>query len=205
MTLRRFRDRALAFAIPLALIAAAASSAFAQQRPLDHEDVLHWSRIASPSRSPDGAGLAYVRGAMEGDPVLRFEDVARRRRGAGPWHAVRGARPVFTSDSRFVVYEIPPVEAAVDSLKREGKKLDELPPDSLGFAEMEAVFAEGPPPRTVAAVENFKVASEGSWVAYVPVEEEEDEEASGAEVEAAVDPAAEPEPQPEPEPAPVRA
>jgi len=202
MTLRRFRDRALAFAIPLALIAAAASSAFAQQRPLDHEDVLHWNRIASPSLSPDGAWLAYVLTAMEGDPVLRFEYVARQPREAGPWHAVRGARPVFTSDSRFVVYEIPPVEAAVDSLKREGKKLDELPPDSLGFAEMEAVFAEGPPPRTVAAVENFKVASEGSWVAYVPVEEEEEEEAEGAEVEAAVEPAAEPEPEPEPEPAP---
>ena len=194
MTPRRFRT--LAFALPPALIAAVASSAFAQKRPLDHDDVLHWNRIASPSLSPDGSWLVYVLTAMEGDPVLRFESAGHA---PGPWHAVRGTRPVFTSDSRFLVYRVPPVEAVVDSLKREGKKGDDLPPDSLAFAEMEAVFAEGPPPRTIAAVENFKVADEGSWVAYVPVEEEEEEEAEGAEEGAAGEPAAEPEPEPGPE------
>jgi predicted transcriptional regulator len=48
---------------------------------------------------------------------------------------------------------------------------------------MGAVFAEGPGPRTVGAVENFKMAGEGSWVAYTPAEDEAEEEAEGVEEE----------------------
>ena len=195
MTPRRFRP--FAFALSLTLVAAATvTPAFAQQRALDHDDGLRWNRITGSSLSPNGFWLVYVLTAMEGDPVLHFGDASHD---PGPSHSVRGTRPVFTSDSRFIVYEVPPLEAVVDSLRREGKRGDDLPPDSLAFAEVEAVFAEGPLPRTVAAVESFKVAREGSWVAYVPIEEEEEEEeAEGAAEEAAAEPEAEPEPEPEP-------
>ncbi|MDE2985568.1 MAG: prolyl oligopeptidase family serine peptidase [Gemmatimonadota bacterium] len=190
--------RPFAYALSLILLAAAtATPAIAQQRALDHDDALRWNRITGSALSPNGAWLVYVLVAMEGDPVLHFGSAGPV--GQGPSHAVRGTRPAFTSDSRFVVYSIPPVEAVVDSLKREGKRGDDLPPDSLGFAEMEAVFAEGPQPRTIGAVENFKVAGEGAWVAYTPVEDDE-EEGESAEEEGAEEPEAEPEPEPEPEP-----
>ena len=173
--MRHARPRTTAFTLSLALLMAA-SPALAQQRALDHEDVLHWNTIGSPSLSPDGAWLVYVLTAMEGDPALHFAAAGRE---PGPRHAVRGTRPAFTSDSRFVVYSIPPVKAVVDSLRRDGKRGDDLPPDSLGVAQMDAVFAEGPGPRTVGAVENFKMAGEGSWVAYTPAEDEAEEETEG--------------------------
>ena len=188
------RSRTLArhvlLALSLALLGATAAPALAQQRALDHEDVLHWNTIASPSLSPDGTWLVFVLTAMEGDPVLTVRGATE---GATSL-TLRGTSPVFTSDSRFVVYEVPPVEAVVDSLKREGKKGDALPKDSLGVVTLEG----GPRARTVGAVESHKVAGDGSWVAYVPVEEEaeEEEEAEGAEEEAAAE---EPEPEGEAE------
>ena len=191
MTPRRFRPFALALSLTV-LAAAAATPALAQQRALDHDDVLRWNRITNPSLSPDGAWLVYVLVAMEGDPVLAL----KAARAGADEVTFRGTRPAFTSDSRFVVYSIPPVEAVVDSLKREDRKGDDLPGDSLGV-----IVVDGGEGRTIGAVENFKVAGEGSWVAYTPVEEdEEDEGGETEEEEGAGEPGAEPEPEPEPEP-----
>ncbi|MYE16409.1 MAG: S9 family peptidase [Gemmatimonadetes bacterium] len=176
--MRHARVRTTAVTLSLALLAAA-SSALAQQRALDHEDVLHWNTIGSPSLSPDGAWLVFVVTAMEGDPVLT---IRAAREGAEPM-TFRGTDPRFTSDSRFVVYEVPPVEAVVDSLRREGKRGDALPKDTLAFAEVAALLDGGAGPRIVDAVESFRVAGDGSWVAYKPVEEEDEDATEEAEPE----------------------
>ncbi len=189
--MRHARSRTTAFALSLALLAAA-SPVLAQQRALDHEDVLLWNTIGSPSLSPDGAWLVFVLTAMEGDPALT---IRAAREGAEPM-TFRGATPRFTSDSRFVVYEVPPVEAVVDSLRREGTRRSELPGDTLAFADVAALLGGEAQPRVLGAVENFRVAGEGSWLAYKPVEDEDDEEAGEAEEPA--EQAAEPEPE-EPE------
>ena len=135
------------------------SPALAQQRALDHDDGLRWNRITGSSLSPNGEWLVYVLVAMEGDPVLAL----KAARAGADEVTFRGTRPAFTSDSRFVVYSIPPVEAVVDSLRREGKRGDDLPDDSLGV-----ITVDGAAGRTIGAVENFRVAGEGSWVAYTP-------------------------------------
>ena len=192
--MRHARALTTVFTLSLALHAAAVP-ALAQERALDHEDVLHWNTIGSPSLSPDGNWLVFVLTAMEGDPVLT---VRAARQGAEAL-ALRGSNPRFTSDSRFVVYEVPPVEAVVDSLKREGKSGDALPKDSLGVVDLGG-GGSGMRARTVGAVESHRVAGSGSWVAYVPVEEDEaeEEEAGGEEEEAAAEePAREPEPEEE--------
>ncbi|MDE2751703.1 MAG: prolyl oligopeptidase family serine peptidase [Gemmatimonadota bacterium] len=176
--MRHARVRTTAVTFSLALLAAA-SPALAQQRALDHEDVLHWNTIGSPSLSPDGAWLVFVLTAMEGDPVLT---IRAAREGAEPM-TFRGTDPRFTSDSRFVVYEVPPVEAVVDSLRREGKRGDALPKDTLAFAEVAALLDGGAGPRIVGAVESFRVAGDGSWVAYKPVEEEDEDATEEAEPE----------------------
>ena len=176
--MRHARVRTTAVTLSLALLAAA-SPALAQQRALDHEDVLHWNTIGSPSLSPDGAWLVFVLTAMEGDPVLT---IRAAREGAEPM-TFRGTDPRFTSDSRFVVYEVPPVEAVVDSLRREGKRGDALPKDTLAFAEVAALLDGGAGPRIVGAVESFRVAGDGSWVAYKPVEEEDEDATEEAEPE----------------------
>ena len=176
--MRHARPSTQALTLSLALLAAA-SPALAQQRALDHEDVLHWKTIGNASLSPDGAWLVFVLTAMEGDPVLT---IRAAREGSEPM-TFRGTGPRVTSDSRFIVYEVPPVEAVVDSLRREGKRGDALPKDTLAFAEL-AALAGGAEPRIVGAVENFRVAGDGSWVAYKPVEEEDDEESGESEAAA---------------------
>ena len=174
---------ALALAVVLSL-STMASPATTQQRPLDHDDVLGWKSIASPSFSPDGAWLAFVLTAMEGDPVLTIRPVR------GPEVVVRGVNPVFTFDSRYLVYQIPPTEATVDSLKQEGKKGDDLPKDTLAVVDLAALFQAGEPQlgtiQVVGPVEGRKVASEGAWVAYEPVEDDlapEDGESAEEEAE----------------------
>ncbi len=145
--------------------------AAAQQPALDHADVLQWKTIDDPSLSPDGEWLAFVLTPLEGDPVLTLKAAS----GNGPELSVRGTDPTFTSDSRYLVYAVPPPESEVDALKRDGKEDDELPEDNLAVADISAVFTGAEPQftgiRDLGPVESYAVAPEGSWVAYVPVEE----------------------------------
>ena len=106
------------FATAVVLLLGAALPVLAQQRALDHDDVLHWNTVADPSLSPDGDWLAFVLRPMEGDPTLTLREAS----GDGPALTVRGTAPRFTSDSRHLVYPVPATESEVDALKREGKE-----------------------------------------------------------------------------------
>ncbi|MEZ4426001.1 MAG: prolyl oligopeptidase family serine peptidase [Gemmatimonadota bacterium] len=167
-------------ALGLVALAASAIPVLGQQRPLEHEDVLHWNTIADPALSPDGQWLAWVLRPLEGDPTFKV----RAARQGGTELALRGASPVWSSDSRFVVFEIPPVEAVLDSLKREGKKRDDLPGDSLAVADLSAVFAGGTPQVSavtrLGAAQDFKVAEDGAWVAWRVEPEGDSAEGRGA-------------------------
>ncbi|MYA11731.1 MAG: hypothetical protein F4Z32_09730 [Gemmatimonadetes bacterium] len=171
MTLPRIRPLARALALVALAVAATAAPATAQQPALDHEDVLQWKNIGSASLSADGTWLVYVLSAMEGDPVLNI----REAREGGREFSFRGNRPTITSDSRFVIFQIPPPEALVDSLRLAGERGDALPSDTLAIAELAALGDDGYMPRRIGVVTNFRVAAEGSWIAYKPDEEEEEE------------------------------
>ena len=89
---------------------------------LDHEDTYRWNTIRSPRISADGAWAAWVVEPWDSDPELvvsRTDGTVSRR--------LRGRGPVFTRDSRHVAYTVPPPQAEVDALRREGKSGDELP------------------------------------------------------------------------------
>ena len=157
--------------VTLILFLGTAPPAAAQQRVLDHEDVLQWKTIDDPALSPDGDWLAFVVSPMEGDPTLTLKAAT----GDGPALTVRGTSPTFTSDSRYLVFAVPPPESEVDALKREGKEEDDLPKDALAVADIAAVFtgaeAELVGVTDLGPVESYEVAGQGSWLAYVPVEE----------------------------------
>ena len=154
------------------LFLAAVLPALAQQRALDHDDVLHWNTIDDPSLSADGDWLTFVQTPMEGDPTLSLKAAAAD----GPALTVRGTGPTFTSDSRHLVFTAPAPESEVDARKREGKEGDDLPRDTLSVADIATAFADGEARlggiRDLGPVESYEVAGEGSWVAYVPVEED---------------------------------
>ena len=150
-----------AFAIP--------SGVDAQKRALDHDDILTWRTIQAPSLSPDGAWLTYALSPVEGDPVV----IVRQALEDGVSLEFRGERPAFTSDSRYVVVSIPPVEATVDSLRREGVRNSELPGDSLAVVELAEISGMGlEAVRRLGAVESYRTAGYGPWLAYRPAEEE---------------------------------
>ena len=154
------------------LLVGAVLPGFAQQRGLDHDDVLQWKVVDDPSLSPDGEWLAFVLTPMEGDPTLTLKAAA----GNGPALTVRGTGPTFTSDSRHLVYAVPTPESEVDTLRREGKQDEDLPKNALAVADIAAVFVDGEARlagiRDLGPVESYEIAGEGSWVAYVPVEEQ---------------------------------
>ena len=134
--------------------------------------MLQWNTIDDPSLSPDGNWLAFVLAPMEGDPALTLKAAS----GDGPPLTVRGTGPTFTSDSRHLVYAVPAPESDVDALKREGKEGEDLPKDALAVADIAAVFVgdEARPAgiRNLGPVDSYEVAREGSWLAYVPAQED---------------------------------
>ncbi len=151
-----------------------ATATEAQQSPLDHEDVLTWNQIGDPSLSPDGNWVAFSVSPLEGDPSIRVRSAAP---GGSPLSR-RGTDPVFTSDSRFVVFRVAPFESVVDSLKLAGKKSSDLPKDSLGVADLAEVFVGRAPQnagvRAFGPIESFAVPDEGSWVAYLLAETDDE-------------------------------
>ncbi|MFT5434113.1 MAG: hypothetical protein ACI9OJ_004826, partial [Myxococcota bacterium] len=167
-------------ALSLAFLAAPVFAVPVQgQRPLDHADVLQWNRIEDPSLSPDGGWVAYSVSAMEGDPSVRIRSSGER----DGTLSTRGVDPVFTSDSRFVVFRVPPFETVVDSLKREGQKSADLPKDSLGVANLAGVFVGRAPSAggvsTLGPIESFKVSEEGPWIAFLVAKNTEEPDESG--------------------------
>ena len=152
-----------------------------QQRPLDHEDVLHWNQIDDPSLSPDGQWVAYVLTAMEGDPELWI----RPSGSEGTAFSTRGSDPVFSDDSRFLVFRVPAPEAVTDSLKREGTKSDDLPEDTLAVADLRTLLggsqADPSALTRLGPVTDVKVHESESWVAYRIPDEEEESSPEGAE------------------------
>jgi len=158
--------------VALLLVAQPASA----QRPLDHADVLGWKQIADPSLSPDGNWVTFSLDPFEGDPSV----VVRAASAGAAELTLRGQRPAFTSDSRFVVLSVPPLKAVLDSLKLEGKKGDALPKDSLAIVDL----AGGPSGAAAAPakvsvlgpVRSYSLAETGDWVAYLLEEAAEADE-----------------------------
>ncbi|MCG8468612.1 MAG: prolyl oligopeptidase family serine peptidase [Gemmatimonadetes bacterium] len=151
---------------------------------LTHEDTYRWSSIRDRVLSPDGAWLAYVVRPWDGDPelVVTSTDGTRER-------SFRGLAPVFTDDSRYLAFEVPPLESVVDSLELEGKKGDDLPGDSLAVIALSDAFEQDGGSYRAGPIESFAVPDDGgAYVAYLLSESDDAE--SKAEAEEARDPEA---------------
>src|SRR2546425_1047503 len=131
----------------LALLTTVLIPAFAQQpsasakRSLTHQDYDSWHSIQSPQISRDGKFIAYAFMAQDADSEI----VVRNLTSGAEWRAPRGyrapapppddslpnvpeiiaanarlVRPVFTADSRFVIFSIEPTKAEVHKAKKAG-------------------------------------------------------------------------------------
>ena len=163
------------------------SSALAQQpkRPLNHADYDSWRAIQGQSLSRDGKFVAYALVPQDGDGEIVVRNLAtgvewRYSRGAAPVNPPQrspeaqpapgpgfgqgpfAGRPIFSADSRFVVFQILPAKADTEKAKKEKKRPEEMPRNAMGIMNL----SNGEVTR-VERVKSFQMPEEGAgFIAY---------------------------------------
>jgi len=197
----------------------------ATKRPLTHQDYDSWRSIQAPQISRNGNFVAYAFMPQDGDG----EVVVRNVQSGAEWRAPRGyyppvpppddpgvnigefqatqarlVRPVFTADSRFVVFSVLPTKAEVTKAKKDKKKPEEMPKNALGIIDVSS--APGSNFTRIEKVKSFQVPEDGSgFIAYLLEPKPEEKKAPGGNTKegAAVSqtgPSPEPAASPSPEP-----
>ncbi|HYL74844.1 MAG TPA: prolyl oligopeptidase family serine peptidase [Bryobacteraceae bacterium] len=165
-------------------------AAFAEKRPLNHQDYDSWRSIQNQHLSADGSYVGYALFPQDGDG----EFVARNLKTGKEWRVPIGARPAparqnqanlnpeegpapppgitvaFTHDSRTVVFSMFPSKAEMNKARKEKKKPEEMPKNGMVVLDLASGKAD-----RIADVRSFQVPEDGDGlVAYLhfrPAEE----------------------------------
>src|ERR1051326_2134740 len=152
-----------------------------RQNTQQHYD--SWRSILASQVSRDGKFVAYAYVPQDGDGEIVVRNIAtgvnwRAPRGYRPpvpppddpganfaefqAEQARLVRPVFTADSRFVVFTTEPTKAEVNKAKKEKKKPEEMPKNGLGIMDL----SNGTVTR-IERVKTFRVPEDaGGFIAY---------------------------------------
>lgn len=171
----------------LSVLMVLAAAVFGEKKPLDHDAYDVWNRVRAHAISSNGQWAFLSVGPEEKDSELRIVSLGDDRTYAIP----RGASVRFTRDSRYVIALIKAFEDSVKQAKRDEKKPEESPKDSLGVLALETgdLFK-------AARVKFFKLPKENSdWVAYLLEKEVAKKDSTKAKKEKT--PAGKEEPEPE--------
>lgn len=126
--------------------------------PLTIADCDQWKEITYKALSPDGRYAAFQLVPQDGDgAVLMIDTRTGRRDSIG-----RGAELLMTWDGAHALFRIKPASRVVKELRRQKKKKEEMPTDSLGIY----TYASGSLVR-IPEVRQWKApARSGGWIAY---------------------------------------
>lgn len=91
----------------------------AQEKPLELKDYGRWSRIVSPTPSPDGNWFAYALRPNGGDDTLHLKSLADESVLKIPY----GKNPVFSDNGKYFAYMLTPNKAEADKLRKARKAL----------------------------------------------------------------------------------
>jgi len=172
----------------LCTIALFATMALAQQaapakRALTHQDYDSWRSVVAQQVSRDGKFVAYAYMPQDGDGEIVVRNLAT----GVEWKAPRGyrppvpppddpgtnivefmaeqarlLRPVFTADSRFLIFSTEPTKAEVTKAKKDKKKPEDMPRNGLSIMDL----SNGTVTR-IEKVKTFRVPEDGSgFIAY---------------------------------------
>jgi dipeptidyl aminopeptidase/acylaminoacyl peptidase len=145
-------------ALVTALILPAATLA-QEKRTLDHDAYGVWKSIVDQVISADGRWVSYALNPREGDAEL----YVRNTRSEVRYTVARGRQARFSADGRFLVFLINPELDLVREARKEEKKPDQQPKDSLGILDL----ASGEVTR-VEKVKSFALPEDGTVsVAYL--------------------------------------
>jgi len=149
----------------------------AAKRALTHQDYDSWASIVASQVSRDGKFVAYAYVPQDGDGEIVVRNIAT----GVDWRAPRGyrppvpppddpgtnvaefqaeqarlLRPVFTADSRFLIFQTEPTKAEITKAKKEKKKPEDMPKNGLGIMDL----STGTVTR-VERVKTFRVPEDG--------------------------------------------
>ncbi|MCX8489551.1 MAG: prolyl oligopeptidase family serine peptidase [Cyclobacteriaceae bacterium] len=128
------------------------------KRPLDHSVYDNWKEIPFKSLAPDGTVAVMAINPQDGDGKAVFYHLKTNAQDS----VKRAAEIGITFDSKQVVFKIKPQQKVVNELRRQKKKKEDLPKDSLGIYSVASRKIE-----KVAEVKSFKIPEKaGGWLAY---------------------------------------
>jgi dipeptidyl aminopeptidase/acylaminoacyl peptidase len=143
------------------------TGAFAQKKktpaptvkvPLTHSVYDNWREIPYKALTPDGNYAAVTINPQDGDGKLVFYNLSTLAQDS----VSRGADAVLTYDSKNAIFKIKPQKEKVKDLRRQKKKKEDLPKDSLGIFSFASRKLE-----KIANVKSFKAPEKaGNWLAY---------------------------------------
>ena len=168
----------------LVTMAYAQAPATATKRALTHQDYDSWRSIAAQQVSRDGKFVAYAYVPQDGDGEIVVRNIAT----GVDWRAPRGyrppvpppddpgtnvaeiqaeqarlLRPVFTADSRFLVFGTEPTKAELNKAKKEKRKPEDMPKNGLSIMDL----SNGTVTK-IEKVKTFRVPEDGSgFIAYL--------------------------------------
>src|SRR5688500_6971129 len=162
----------------------AQAPATATKRALTHQDYDSWRSISAQQISRDGKFVAYAYVPQDGDGEIVVRNIAtgvdgRAPRGYRPpvpppddpgtnvaeiqADQARLLRPVFTADSRFLVFGTEPTKAEVNKAKKEKRKPEDMPTNALSIMDL----SNGTVTK-IEKVKTFRVPEDGSgFIAYL--------------------------------------
>ncbi len=128
------------------------------KKPLDHDVYEGWKTLGNPIISHDGQWASYTINPQKGDGFLYLVNLKTNALDS----INRGYDAVFSPSSEFLGFKIKPQHAVTRKAKKDKKKEDEMPKDSLGIWIMKDNQVLKFPD-----VKSFKVPEESStWLAY---------------------------------------
>lgn len=140
------------------LVFGSCMAVFAQKKPLDHTVYDSWQSIGEKAITANGRYIAYVVKVQEGDGELVVKGTGH----AYETHISRGAEPVFTADSRFLIARIKPPFSQTRAARIKKTSQQDQPKDSLLILDLLQDTMQKVP-----GLKSFSVTSKGdSWLAF---------------------------------------
>lgn len=129
-----------------------------QKKPLTHDVYDGWKEITYRALTNDGTHAAYTINPQDGDGKVVFHNLKTMAQDS----VHRAANISLTWDSRHAIFKIAPQKEQVKELRRQKKKKEELPNDSLGIYAFTNRKTE-----KIAEVKSYKIPEKaGGWLAY---------------------------------------
>ena len=140
------------------LLAGTVTGQTTPKKPLTHEVYDSWKSLSHVTPSRDGRWVTWEINPQQGDGWLYLYNLKKESLDSFP----RGYGARFSPAGDYLVFKIKPQYAVVRKAKKEKKKKEDMPKDSLGI-----LVLKGMAPEKVEKVSSFGVPEKaGSWFWY---------------------------------------